>query len=269
MIDVVLRTSAVLVAGFALAGIFTSRSAAVRHWIMAASLLGAVAVVPASWVTPVWTIAVPPISSMRAAAAEPSTPAATTAGPVHHATAPAPASASPLPLGVLVWGAGCLAALAIVGIGIARLSRLSAAATEVTDERWRALASAVGDTYRLRRQVILLEADAPYVPATWGARRPRVLLPPRARDWSDARRHAVLCHELAHVARADWLVQLAVQLVVALLWFNPLAWVAARELRRAAEQACDDAVLDRGVEAADYAMHLVALARDCRRPSWA
>ena len=59
------------------------------------------------------------------------------------------------------------------------------------------------------------------------------------------------------------------QVVVALLWFHPLAWVAARQLRREAEQACDDAVLDRGVEAADYAMHLVALARDCRRPSWA
>ena len=77
----------------------------------------------------------------------------------------------------------------------------------------------------------------------------------------------MLCHELAHVKRADWLVQLAAQIVLASLWFNPLAWLACRQLRRDSEQACDDAVLDRG-PAPDYDGDLVSLARDCRRPSW-
>jgi TonB family protein len=266
MIDVLVRTSAVLLAGFALAGIFASRSAAVRHWILAATLFGAAAVVPISFVAPAWTIVVPSYSRPHPA---PAAQSARATAPAVGVSVPAAAPPRTAPVGTLVWAAGFFLTLAMIAAGIVRLGRLSARARPVTDERWLAHAKSVGDTYGLRRGVVLVEADAPFVPATWGSRRPHVLLPPQAREWSGERIHAVLCHELAHVARADWLVQLAVQVVVALLWFHPLAWAAARQLRREAEQACDDAVLDRGVDAADYAMHLVALARDCRRPSWA
>jgi TonB family protein len=98
-----------------------------------------------------------------------------------------------------------------------------------------------------------------------------VLLPSHAREWAPDRVHAVLCHELAHVQRHDWLVQISAQALLTIVWFNPLMWVACRRLRRESEQACDDAVLDRGVPARDYAAHLLALARKCRRPEspWA
>jgi TonB family protein len=50
----------------------------------------------------------------------------------------------------------------------------------------------------------------------------------------------------------------------ALLWFNPLVWLACRQLGREAEHACDDIVLAGGVPARDYAADLVAVARLCR-----
>jgi TonB family protein len=76
----------------------------------------------------------------------------------------------------------------------------------------------------------------------------------------------VLLHELAHVARRDWLSQLAAEALRVAFWFNPLAWVAARQLRSESERACDDVVLAAGVEADEFAGALVALARALRQP---
>ena len=66
---------------------------------------------------------------------------------------------------------------------------------------------------------------------------------------------------MVHVARYDLLAQVVAQAACCLYWFHPLMWAAARQLRKERERACDDAVLDRGVAAPDYAGHLMELAR--------
>ena len=96
---------------------------------------------------------------------------------------------------------------------------------------------------------------------TWGLARPTVILPEAARAWSDDRLRVVLSHELAHVRRGDWGTQLAAELLRAVQWFNPVAWMVCRRLRRESEHACDDAVLNAGVAGPAYATHLLDLAR--------
>jgi TonB family protein len=83
-------------------------------------------------------------------------------------------------------------------------------------------------------------------------------------EWSADRRRAVLSHELAHIARHDWLMQMCAELARGFYWFHPLAWFAAAELRAESERACDDSVLNSGVEASSYANQLVELARTLR-----
>ena len=97
--------------------------------------------------------------------------------------------------------------------------------------------------------------------ATWGWRRPRILIPACALGWSDERVRTVLAHEIAHVARRDWLVQSMAETLRALLWWNPLAWLACRALRHDSELACDDAVLRCGVGPTAYADELLQIAR--------
>src|SRR5205085_11592476 len=92
-----------------------------------------------------------------------------------------------------------------------------------------------------------------------GPPNPRVTLPPAAADWPPTRCAAVLHHELAHVKRLDALTQLVAQAALALHWFNPLAWMAVRQMRLEREKACDDFVLAAGAKPSDYAHDLLEI----------
>jgi TonB family protein len=148
-------------------------------------------------------------------------------------------------------------------VGIGRLLWLTARAEPVRDRRWTRIARDVSEHYGLPRPVSIVRTDASTLLATWGFR-PRVILPVHALGWSDERIHVVLCHELAHIRRHDWVLQTAAELLRAIYWFNPLLWVACARLRCESEHACDDAVLRAGVLPRVYAAHLSDLARSCR-----
>lgn len=83
-------------------------------------------------------------------------------------------------------------------------------------------------------------------PFTLGIFRPRIYLP--AALTGEARR-AVLLHEQTHLRRHDPQVKPLFYAVVCLHWFNPLAWLAFRQLEREMESACDEAAV-KGCDAA-------------------
>lgn len=161
-----------------------------------------------------------------------------------------------------IWAFGALFVVLRLLVGWARLERMSAQARPVVGGDWTQIVRRACKELGIARPVPLLQsADATCMPMTWGIVRPRILLPAGATGWSLDRQIAVLSHELAHIARQDWLVQMCGELVRAFYWFHPLAWFAAAELRAEGERACDDSVLNSGVEASNYANQLVELAR--------
>src|SRR5262249_50775290 len=99
----------------------------------------------------------------------------------------------------------------------------------------------------------------------WGWRRPRILLPQRAECWPAERIRSVLCHELAHARRCDWVVQVTAELLRSVHWFDPVVWVACRWLRSESEQASDDAALNCGIAGSDYAEHLLEVVRSLKQ----
>jgi len=161
------------------------------------------------------------------------------------------------------WLGGVLLSLLRPLLGLWGIGRLSQSSEPVFDAPTLALASECAAALGLARTPALRSAGAP-VPMTWGWRRPVVLLPDGARDWTEGRLRAVLLHELAHVRRRDWLSHRFADLVCALYWFHPLVWLTARRLRAEGEIACDDLVLTAGVAAPDYARHLLDVARALR-----
>jgi len=159
-----------------------------------------------------------------------------------------------------IWAAGTAFALGRLLLGLVLAFRTVQRARPV-DDTWSSLLHEAASSIGVGRTVRLLESDGVAVPIVWSAWRPTVLVPPEAYAWPNDRKRALLMHELAHVARHDWLVQLLAGVIRALYWPHPLAWWAMRRLRRDAERASDDRVVAAGVPAADLADHLLAVAR--------
>lgn len=97
---------------------------------------------------------------------------------------------------------------------------------------------------RMPRVVTSLISSGPFVT---GLFRPAVVLPAWfAEDYSRTEARAAIAHELTHVKRGDlWALQ-ASEIFVALMWFNPLAYIARTAFRIDQEAACDADVLARG-----------------------
>jgi TonB family protein len=125
---------------------------------------------------------------------------------------------------------------------------------------WVRLLPAVAAALGVTRQIHVRATDRVVAPATWGWRRPAILVPVGS-EWTEPRIQIALVHELAHIRRRDWLVQLVGETACAVHWFNPLTWLARQRLRRESERACDDLVLASGVGATRYALELTAIAR--------
>ena len=149
-------------------------------------------------------------------------------------------------------------------VGLVRAHRIARRARPLDDDGWAELLADAARRNGLVRPPRLLASAEFGVPVVWGGMpgvATVVLLPAAARTWTAGDRRSVLVHELAHLARRDWPVQLAARTACALLWFHPLAWIGLRRLVLEAERACDDRVVAAGVASCEYADQLVALAR--------
>lgn len=163
-----------------------------------------------------------------------------------------------------LWYGGAASGLFTIVLGLARIAWLRASARPV-DARLQWIADDAATEFGIQRVVTVLETDLVTMPMTWGLVHPKILIPAAAHLWSDDCLRAVLRHELAHVRRGDWAVQLVAALLTRVFWFNPVAWLAASQLRLESERACDDAVLNLGMNGAEYAVHLVHVARSMKR----
>jgi TonB family protein len=268
LLAVAVRATLVLIAGLALRAAVRRQPAALRHALLAATLIAApvvaaVAVVMPGIAVPVAGPVTPPPDREPGRDLDRGGPA----GPAHPGVPPLPAPRpSPWPSRLaMAWAAGTLAAVSVRLAGAWRLRRRTRSARPVRDARWTLALGRARQAAEVVRHVDLRSVRDRALLATWGWRRPRIVIPEAALAWDDARIGTVLAHELAHVRRHDWLVHAVADAAWALLWWNPLAWLAARQLRDDAELACDDAVLRAGVAAPAYADHLLQIARACGR----
>ena len=155
-------------------------------------------------------------------------------------------------LGLAIW---------VVGAGLVLVPYLlSLGRLRVAARRGRPLPASASGCAAARTAGTVLVSDRVTGILVFGPLRPTILVPPAATEWSSGRLTAALLHERAHVLRRDPLIDLLAQIVLALHWFNPFAWLLVRKLRHARELACDADVVRAGVERWRYARYLLEAA---------
>jgi GWxTD domain-containing protein len=112
----------------------------------------------------------------------------------------------------------------------------------------------------LSRPVVLLESGLAAVPVAAGYLRPVILMPAGLLTGLPAGQiEAILLHELAHIQRADYVVNLLQTFVEGLLFYHPAVWWISGVIRNERENCCDDLVVATLGNAGEYAAALAAL----------
>jgi bla regulator protein blaR1 len=187
--------------------------------------------------------------SLEAAAA--SAPSATAPG---GGAAPAAPAWPALVAAVLL--AGAALRLVRLGADLLRLRSLGRAGRPLEPPSWlRTLCDELAPRARF------LLTDEAGTPATFGVRRPVVLLPSGFESMDRERQEAIVLHELVHARRHDWLVLVLEDALVAVLFFHPAVHWLVGHVRLAREQTVDDAVVRKLGRREAYLKSLVDVAR--------
>ncbi len=100
------------------------------------------------------------------------------------------------------------------------------------------------------------------MPVTVGTRDPLIILPEHfAAERSDELLLSVIGHEMAHVARRDWTLNLILEILLLPISLHPLARYVKRQIDRTRELACDDLVTSRLIDRGVYARSLLQVAQ--------
>lgn len=270
------KLTLVFALGLIIASALRSFSPSLRHVILLATLASGLALPFAMVMSPQWNVAVlprssstvlPPVSGSYIVNTR-ATGTALTAEVIDVGAAQSPFGArgilKSLPLLPILWALGFMTIVGWLTVGRIRLRRIAASSWPLDGSDWSGILDQERREAGVGKPVLLFSSSVVSTPLTWGWQSPVILLPEDALDWTETHRRIVLRHELAHVARGDSFVQLLAGFVCALYWFHPLVWMTERRLRAECERACDDSVVSLGTPAAEYAAHLLEVARSAR-----
>lgn len=164
------------------------------------------------------------------------------------------------PLIALVYTLGLITQVAILLAGYHKVNQIknkgiSAVSDELT-ARFRTLALGMG----ISRVIIFVKSAKVYVPTVVGYLNPMILLPASVlSQFTPQQLEAIIIHELAHIRRNDYVVNMLVVSIETILFFNPFVWLAGRSIDTERENACDDLVLELTGHPLDYALTLLEL----------
>jgi len=146
------------------------------------------------------------------------------------------------PWAAVAWYAGFTLMLGRLGVGLWWLDRAYLATAGPASQALQATLNRLAQRMGVTQSVRLLESARAESPLLLGWLKPAILVPSAALlQLSPAALEAILAHELAHIRRFDYLVNLLQSFVEALLFFHPCAWWLSSRIRELREHCCDDA----------------------------
>jgi len=178
-----------------------------------------------------------------------------------------------LPWCVVLWFAGVFLLTTRLMLGWQETQWLRTRAVRPVDAATQQRLRVLLHRMRISRPVRVLESSLAEVPTVVGWLRPVVLLPTAAITGLPPQHlEALLAHELSHVRRHDYLVNLLQTLVETVLFYHPAVWWVSQRIRDEREHCCDDAAMQLCGDAVLYARALTnmeEMRRGAMRPELA
>jgi len=144
--------------------------------------------------------------------------------------------------------------------GLMTAQRLKRVETSAIVQLWQEKLLALRTQLRVSRPVRLCESALVEVPTVIGWLRPMILIPVTAMTGLSAEQlEALLAHELAHIRRCDYLVNLIQTTIETLLFYHPAVWWVSRQVRQEREHCCDDLAVATCGDVLTYARALTEL----------
>jgi beta-lactamase regulating signal transducer with metallopeptidase domain len=142
---------------------------------------------------------------------------------------------------VAIWLLGVVILSTRLIVGWVGAHRLTTRRSHVASSQWIRSLNRIAQSLQLRRSVTLLESAAVEVPTVIGWLRPVVLLPVASLSGLSIQQiEMVLAHELAHIRRHDFIVNLMQSVIETLLFYHPAVWWISGRIRIEREHCCDD-----------------------------
>jgi bla regulator protein blaR1 len=129
------------------------------------------------------------------------------------------------------------------------------------DVHWKLFVRKIADLLNLKSEVKIYLSELVKSPLTVGFLKPIILIPvANINHLTTEQLEAVILHELAHIKRADYLINLFQSLIEMALFFNPFTQLLSRLIKKERENSCDDWVLQFQYNPAMYAEALLRIA---------
>ena len=132
----------------------------------------------------------------------------------------------------------------------------------LNDSLWSQRAGMLAKTLAIGKKVSLYFSEHVQIPLTIGHLKPIIVFPlALINNLDNDQVEAILLHELAHIKRNDYLLNLLQCIMETILCFNPFAWLLSNEIREEREYCCDDIVVGTDYNNYSYASALFIIAQ--------
>jgi beta-lactamase regulating signal transducer with metallopeptidase domain len=140
-----------------------------------------------------------------------------------------------------IWIIGALIMLFRFATNLFYIQNLRNTGISEVSNRWNDIFTTLKNKSGVKKQIRFLESTLIKSPLTIGHIKPLILIPAgMLMNMPSEQVEAVILHELAHIKRSDYLLNIIQNLVESLIFFHPVTWILSENIKREREHICDD-----------------------------
>lgn len=171
-----------------------------------------------------------------------------------------------IPALVNLWIIGAILFMFKFGGSLAELRSLSLKPKQTIEGNWQNALIDFSKKLKIKQTIKLFQSNFVDSPVTYGIFKPTILIPAGLIfQMSPSQIEAIIAHELAHIKRYDYLVNLMQSAMEVIFFFHPVFWYINSIIKTEREHACDDAAIQVGVSARDLAEALVVIVNHAKQ----